>query len=109
MEFLVNYDENLHDALRVASHQVARINHANGFYDKPRDFDTDIALLHSEVSEAFEAWRKNETDHIAEEMADIFIRLLDSCDRMGIDLAHAFAEKCKINAQRPYRHGNKIV
>jgi hypothetical protein len=33
---------------------------AHGWYDDERPFPTDIALLHSEVSEAMEAWRNRE-------------------------------------------------
>jgi NTP pyrophosphatase (non-canonical NTP hydrolase) len=99
----------LSDALFSITSEIRDINKANGWYDTTRDFATDTALLHSEVSEAFEAWRKDEPGHVKEEMADIFIRLIDSCDRLSIDLAEAVIAKCKKNRTRSYRHGGKRV
>lgn len=37
--------------------QVRETNEANGWYEVDRSFGDDIALLHSEVSEAFEEYR----------------------------------------------------
>jgi len=37
--------------------EVFAVNQANGWFDDERTFDDDIALLHSEVSEMFEAFR----------------------------------------------------
>jgi hypothetical protein len=76
------------------------------------------------VSEALEAWRRWGTDdatHDAEypdrlnpkpegvgsEFADIFIRLLDDCDRFGIDLRAEYERKMSYNRTRAYRHGGK--
>ena len=101
--------KDLDDSLFIAAAVVRNINQRNGWYDVPRDFATDIALLHSEVSEVFEAWRKDEPGHVAEELADVFIRLIDTCDRAGVSLARAFSEKCKKNLTRSYRHGGKRV
>lgn len=93
--------------LSTYSDMVFEVNHANGWFDEHRTFGEDIALLHSEVSEALEAYRNNDNDNLAEEFADIFIRLLDVTHRKGIDLEEEFHKKLNKNRSRGYRHGGK--
>jgi NTP pyrophosphatase (non-canonical NTP hydrolase) len=66
-----------------------------------------IALIHSELSEALEGVRKNKADdHLPHrrseevEMADAIIRILDYCAGHGLDLQGAFDEKMAYNATR---------
>lgn len=73
--------------LKEMQQEVAAVNRANGWFDQTRPFSADIALLHSEVSELHEAFVNNDTANVAEEFADIFIRLLDTAERTGIDLS----------------------
>jgi NTP pyrophosphatase (non-canonical NTP hydrolase) len=98
-----------------------------GWYDKPVSFGEAMALLHSEVSEALEAWREwgledwtdsqseeeeqadilPKPEGVGSEFADVFIRLLDDCARFGVDLAAEYERKMAYNRTRPYRHGKK--
>lgn len=66
-----------------------------------------LVLIHSEVSEAMEAARKNLMDDklthrkgIEVELADAVIRILDLCGALGLDLAGAVQEKLAYNAKR---------
>lgn len=97
--------------------QVYQINYANGWYDRQRPFSADVALLHTEVCEAYEAFRSGEmktwfTDEgepvgMPVELADILIRLIDTADRYDVDLVGEVKTKLAWNARREYRHGGK--
>jgi hypothetical protein len=42
-----------------------------------------------------------------EEYADIIIRTLDQCRRLGVDIQRAVEIKHAYNLTRPYKHGKK--
>lgn len=79
----------------------------HGFNWTPSDIDTMLLRIHSEVSEAGEAARDENQQELAEEMADIFIRLANACEVMGIDLEAEVAKKHERNLQRDMLHGRK--
>ena len=65
------------------------------------DVNQEFCLLYGEVSEAYEAWRKNKDD-VGEELADIAIYLLGLSEILGIDLASEIEKKIEINEEREY-------
>ncbi len=79
----------------------------HGFNWTPSDIDTMLLRIHSEVSEASEAARDENLEELAEEMADIFIRLVNTCEVMGIDLEAEVAKKHSRNLLRQKLHGRK--
>ena len=80
---------------------------AKGWWDTDRPVPEILCLIHSEVSEALEAYRDHNDDLFREEMADIGIRLLDAAEAYGFDLMAEMQKKHAINRTRPYRHGGK--
>lgn len=75
-----------------------------------------LALIHSEVSEALEAYRDGELgtlldngkpEGFAVELADVVIRIADLCGALGIDLEEAIKLKSQYNETRAHRHGGK--
>lgn len=78
-----------------------------GWHDKPREVGTMLALVHSEVSEAMEGFRKDlKDDHLKHrkmaevELADAVIRIFDLAGREGFDIGGAMVEKLLYNTQR---------
>lgn len=72
-----------------------------------RNFGEVVALMHSELSEALEADRKSLMDdklpHLdgrVTEFADCVIRIMDTCEALGLDLAGAIIEKNRYNKSR---------
>jgi NTP pyrophosphatase (non-canonical NTP hydrolase) len=94
---------------------------AKGWHEgKERSLLEDLALIHSEVSEAVEAVRNNEPtwwidlennrkpEGIIAELADAVIRIAHLCGQKGWNLERAIIEKMRFNATRPHRHGGKL-
>lgn len=95
-------------------HTLAR---KKGWYDSSRSPLELLALIHSEISEAVECIRKNESPYFKSpegkpegelaELADAVIRIFDYCEYYDLDLESAIKAKHIYNKSRPYRHGNK--
>lgn len=86
-----------------------------GFYDKPREDGTAIALVHSELSEALEAMRHGnppsekipDFTSVEEELADAVIRIFDFAAHGKHRLAQAIIAKHRFNRGRERMHGGK--
>jgi hypothetical protein len=96
-------------------HENARLH---GWWDDERAFGEIIALCHSELSEALEAYREGQPpewdnhgkpDGIAVEMIDCVIRIFDYLAKEGIDIERIMLEKHEYNKTRPYKHGGKRI
>ena len=113
--------------------EIADAVHANaiahGFHpdgQTEREFiNEQVCNLHGEVSELHEAWRADQLRQlcdkgakmlelgippltcIEEEYADIIIRALDQCRRLGVDISRAIEIKHRFNCTRPFKHGKQ--
>lgn len=83
------------------------VNH--GWWENNPKFPEIAALIHSEVSEALEAYRNRKYNKIGEELADVILRILDYCSAKKIHIEYEMVKKHKFNRTRPYRHGNKQI
>ncbi len=121
--------------IRKLQKEVHRLAVDKGWHEKPLitngvpDVDriaAKVALMHSELSEALEELRKppilgssvaleawyghgDKPEGFAIELADLVIRVLDTCEALGLDLQEAIEEKHAYNTSRPYSHGNKAL
>jgi NTP pyrophosphatase (non-canonical NTP hydrolase) len=59
----------------------------------------------TELAEAIEAHRKGDMENLMEEMADIFIRLLDLAGAINMDVESEIQKKMAVNLKRPPKHG----
>lgn len=118
--------------LQTEIHKTAR---EHGFWDASTNIGEKLALIHSEVSEALEEYRKaplvvpmedgqqigppehefmfyfgkdNKPEGIAIELADAVIRILDLAEYLDIDLQFAMATKMAYNQTREHMHGKSI-
>ena len=120
--------------LQIAVHETAL---SKGWYNPPKTFGEYLVLLHAEISEALEEYRNSHQPHevyhvhpsqpfiegadihlvpgpqkpegVPIELADLLIRLLDTCEYYNIDLIGAVLEKMQYNETRSYRHGGKVL
>lgn len=96
--------------------EVIEINTSKGWNClKPEEWDDTykvpaiLGLIHSEVSEALEAFRVGDKDNFIEELADVVIRVIDCTGGLGMDIDSAIRAKLEKNKTRTYRHGGKRV
>ena len=104
----------IHEAFRTLTHAVHANAVEHGWWEEDRGTEP-LLLMHAEISEAVEALREGNPEskkipghsHVAEELADVIIRVLDYCGKNNINIGAAITAKHEFNRSRPYRHGGK--
>ena len=66
------------------------------------DINKEFCLTYGEVAEAYEAWRKKQTD-VGEEIADVVIYLLGLSEILNVDLENEILKKVNKNKHRQYK------
>lgn len=103
--------------LQQRAHQTAVDKH---WWTLHRNFGDFISLFHTELSEAFEEYRKGkalgeiyyengEPKGVPIELADLIIRIADFCEHYRISLTQSVSIKMTYNETRPLLHGGKRV
>jgi NTP pyrophosphatase (non-canonical NTP hydrolase) len=103
--------------------EVVEFEHSKGWQPNDNRFLESLALLHSEISEALEAYRDKDWGSIREsdgkpegvhsELADVFVRLLSTwaqfLNPLGFDLEEIYELKMAYNRTRPWKHGGRTI
>ena len=89
--------------------ELAQICHSiaveKGFWDEKRNIGEALMLIVTELAEAMEAHRHQDDANFKEELADTFIRLLDLCGGLKINIEEEIYQKSLVNKKRPFKHG----
>lgn len=66
------------------------------------DINKEFCLAYGEMAEAYEAWRKKQTD-VGEEIADVVIYLLGLSEILNVNLENEILKKVNKNKHRQYK------
>ena len=107
--YIITTHDYLHAAREIRKlvelcHGSAKAAH---WWDKERNVPEMLCLIHSEISEAMEGYRKDRWDEhlpkrksIEVELADALVRIFDLAGGLNLSLGEAFAEKICYNQDR---------
>lgn len=84
--------------------EVREMADAKGFSAKEERIWEMLALIHTEVSEATDAYKKGETlEEVGEELIDAIIRIFHLLSVLELDVEELYRQKMAKNWARPHR------
>ena len=90
------------EGLSAKMQAVREMADAKGFSSDPSRIWEMLALIHTEVSEATDAYKKGESlDKVGEELTDAIIRILHLLSALNLDADDLFERKMAVNWSRP--------
>lgn len=122
--FVAEHLQSQSDNLNEIMHECHKRSLDAGWYHNPitkerleRNVPEMLCLIHSEISEALEGYRKNLNDDklphrkmIEVELADALIRIADLAGYLGLDLGGAYVEKLLYNETRSdHKSENRVL
>ncbi|MEA3459267.1 MAG: hypothetical protein U9R11_01075 [Chloroflexota bacterium] len=92
--------------LNVNMAEVRALADAKGFGSNEERIWEMLTLVHSEISEATDSYKKGEPlEAVGEELIDALIRILHLLSALGLDAEELYQKKMAENWQRPHRYG----
>jgi NTP pyrophosphatase (non-canonical NTP hydrolase) len=92
-------------ALNPLMQEVRALADSKGFGSSEARMWEMLALIHSEVSEAADAYKKGEgLERVGEELTDAVVRILHLMSALGLDADLLFRRVMDRNWQRPVRY-----
>ncbi len=93
------------EGLNTKMMEVREMADAKGFSARPERTWEMLALIHTEVSEATDAYKKGaDLEKVGEELVDAIIRILHLLSALGVDAEELYQRKMEKNWARPYRY-----
>jgi NTP pyrophosphatase (non-canonical NTP hydrolase) len=85
--------------------QVRELADEKGFGSSPERIWEMLALIHTEVSEATDAYKKGQSmESVGEELIDAIIRIFHLLSALDQDAESLFRQKMAKNWNRPYKY-----
>jgi NTP pyrophosphatase (non-canonical NTP hydrolase) len=85
--------------------EVRELTDAKGFGSGEERIWEMLALIHSEISEATDKYKKGGSHQaVGEELIDTIIRILHLCSALGVDPETLYQQKMAANWKRPYKY-----
>jgi NTP pyrophosphatase (non-canonical NTP hydrolase) len=93
------------EGLNVKMAEVRALCEAKGFSADPERIWEMLALIHTEVSEATDCYKKGEPlEAVGEELIDAIIRILHLLSALDLDAEAIYQHKMAVNWERPYKY-----